>query len=184
MKTMDERSAQIATICECIDHCFAFGMWCDDFAKYVDPEDMIAGLDRAFELVSDATRLQSFLALRKLDDFLGAAKSKPNDLIAADLGIDVPSVLGDVGDKFLSSTERENINKQVAHLTESLSLDPDSEVDLQAILKRSMPVLSRLVSALRKADASKEAVQWLDRTDALIGRASASDAMLEKHEGA
>lgn len=171
---MDERSAQIATVCESIDHCFAFAMWCDDFAKYVAPEDMINGLDRAFELVSDATRLQSFLALRKLDDFLRAAKSKPNDLIAADLGIDVPSVLGDIGDKFLSTTERENINKGVAHLTEQLTLDPDSEVELQAILERSIPVFSRLASALRKADTGKEATQWLDKTDALIKRRSAS----------
>jgi hypothetical protein len=176
METMDERPAQIATICECIDHCFTFGMWCDDFAKRVDSEDLIAGLDRAFELVSDATRLQSFLALRKLDDFLGGVKPQPDDLIAASFGIDVPSVLGDVGDKFLSSTERENSNKQVAHLTERLSLDPDSEVDLQVILKRSMPVFSRLVSALRKADTHKEAAQWLDRTDALIERASKSQA--------
>jgi hypothetical protein len=50
---------------------------CGDFAKHVDPDDMVAGLDRAFELVSDATRLQSFLALRKLDDFLGGVKPKP-----------------------------------------------------------------------------------------------------------
>src|SRR5262245_26743475 len=110
-------------------------MWCDDFAKHVDPDDMVDGLDRAVELVSDATRLQSFLALRKLDDFLGGVKPKPGDLTAKELGIDVPSVLGDVGDKFLSTTERENINKGVAHLTEQLTLDPDSEVDLQEILK-------------------------------------------------
>jgi hypothetical protein len=38
---MNDRSDQIATICECIDHCFAFEIWCDDFAKSVDPEDMI-----------------------------------------------------------------------------------------------------------------------------------------------
>lgn len=171
---MDNRSAQIATICECIDHCFAFALWCNDFAKHVDPEDMIAGLDRAFELVSDSTRLQSFLALRKLDDFLGGVKPKPEDLVAANFGIDVPSVLGEVGDKLLSSTERGNVNKQVAHLTERLSLDPDSEVDLQAILKRSMPIFSRLVSGLRKADVRKEAAHWLDRTDALIERASKS----------
>jgi hypothetical protein len=50
----------------------AFAMWCDDFARHVDPEEMVAGLGRAFELVSDATQLQSFLALRKLDDFWAA----------------------------------------------------------------------------------------------------------------
>jgi hypothetical protein len=174
MKTMDAQSAQIATICECIDHCFAFAMWCDDFAQHADPEDMIAGLDRPFELVSDATRLQSFLALRKLDDFLGGVKPKPDDLIAANFGIDVPSVLGDVGEAFLSSDERENINKGAAHLTEKLTLDPDSEVDLDDILKRSTPVLSRLVSDLRKFDADKKAAYWLDRTDALIERARKS----------
>jgi hypothetical protein len=56
LRTVDERSAQIATICECIDQCVSFAMWCDDFAGYVDPEDMVNGLDRAFDLVSDATR--------------------------------------------------------------------------------------------------------------------------------
>jgi hypothetical protein len=168
---MDAQSAQIATICECMDHCFAFAMWCDDFARHVEPEDMVAGVDRAFELVSDATRLQSFLALRKLDEFLGGVQPKPGDLTVADLGIDGPSVLGDVRDKFLTQTEREKINKGVAHLTEQLTLDPDSEVDLQQILKRSMPVFSRLVVALRKIDARKETVHWLDQTDALIERA-------------
>jgi hypothetical protein len=105
-------------------------MWCDDFAQYVDPDDMMSGLDRAFELVSDATRLQSFLALRKLDEFLSGKKCKNDDLTAADLGIDKATVLGDLGGDFLSADERENINKGVAHLTEKLTLDPDSEVEL------------------------------------------------------
>jgi hypothetical protein len=170
---MDDRSAQIATICECIDHSFAFAIWCDDFASSVDPEDMMWGLDRAVDLVSDATRLQSFLALRKLDDFFGGVKPKPDDLVASNLGIDGPSVLGEVGENFLTSAERENINKGVAHLTERLSLDPDSEVDLQDILKRSMPIFSRLVSELRRVDARQEAAHWLDRTDALIERGRA-----------
>jgi hypothetical protein len=82
-------------------------------------------------------------------------------------------VFGEVGEKFLTSDERDNINKGVAHLTERLSLDPDSEIELQEILKRSMPVLSRLVSELRKADADQEAAYWLDRTDALIEHAKA-----------
>ena len=82
---------------------------------------MMMGLDRAVELVSDATRLQSFLALRKLDDFFGGVKPKADDLIAANFGIDVPGVLGDVGDKFLSTDEREDINKGAAHLTENYS---------------------------------------------------------------
>jgi hypothetical protein len=165
---MDAKSAQIATICECIDHCFAFSLWCDDFAQHVDPDDMAMGLDRAFDLVSDATRLQSFLALRKLDDFLGGVKPKANDLTAASFGIDVPSVLGDAGEKFLSAEERGDINKGVAHLTEKLTLDPESELELSDILERSTPVLSRLVAKLRECDEKKEATQWLDRTDKLI----------------
>jgi hypothetical protein len=83
---------------------------------------------------------------------------------------DVPSTLGDVGDKFLSVEERDSINKGAAHLTEKLTLDPDSEVDLINILERSTPVLSRLVEALRKSDEKEEATQWLDRTDELIER--------------
>ena len=120
---MDARPAQISTICECIDHCFAFAMWCDEFAKHVDPDDMTAGLDRAFDLVSDATRLQSFLALRKLDDFLGGVKPMPNDLIAANLGINVPSVLGDVGDKFLPVTGLKGIDGP-NHLKKSRVVSP------------------------------------------------------------
>jgi hypothetical protein len=165
---MDERSAQVATICDCIDHCFAYAMWCDDFARYVDAEDIVMGLDRGFDIVSDATRLQSFLALRKLDDFLGGVKPKADDLVAANFQIDVPSVLGDLGAKFLSTDERDNVNKGAAHLTEKLTLDADSEVDLQAIIKRSLGALSRLVAALRKLDDRKEAAYWLDRTKALI----------------
>lgn len=179
---MDKQSTQIATVCECIDHSFAFAMWCEGFARHVDPDDMIAGLDRAFDVVSDATRLQSFLALRNLDEFLRKKKSKADDLIAADLGIDASAALGDVGETFLAKDERVMVNKQIAHLTEKLTLDGDSEVDLDAILKRSMPVLSRLATALRKADARKEATHWLDKTDALIKHAEELNE--EANEGA
>jgi hypothetical protein len=168
---MSELTGRIWTICGCIDHCFAFAMWCDDFAQYVDPDDLMAGLDRAFELVSDATRLQSFLALRKLDEFLSGKKRKDDDLVIADFGIDKATVLGNLGNDFLSAEERESINKGVAHLIEKLSLDPDGEVELENILKRSTPVMSRLVSELRKIDANQEAKHWLDQTEALIKRA-------------
>jgi hypothetical protein len=170
---MDKRSAQIATICECIDHCFAFSIWCEDFAPFLDPEDMMSGLDRAAQLVADATRLQSFLALRKLDDFLGGVKPKPDDLVATDFKIDVPTALGEVGKTFLSTDERTDINKGVAHLTDQLSPDPDSEVDLDTIFKRSLPIFTRLTAGLRAADDAKEATHWLDKTDQLIRRGEA-----------
>ena len=168
---MEKLSAQIKTVCECIDQCFAYALWCDDFARHVDPEDIVAGLDGGIDVVSDATRLQSFLALRKLDEFFGV-KSKPDDLVASTVGIDGLSVLGAGRKSFLTLAERNDINKAVAHLTERLSLDADSEVNLQAILKRSMPLFSSLVSELRKVDTSKEAGYWLDKTDALIKRES------------
>jgi hypothetical protein len=168
---MDNRSAQVATICESIDHCFAFFTWCEDFATFLDPDDMVAGLDRGADLVSDATRLMSFLALRKVDDSLRGTKPKPDDLIAADLGIDASSVLGDVGEAFLTTDERGRINKGAAHLTEHLTLDRESEVDLEKILTRSMPVLKRLLSKLRSVDTAKEATSWLDKTDELIRHA-------------
>lgn len=176
---MDSHSARIATICGCVDHCFAYAMWCEDFAPYLDPEDMIWGLNRAAELLSDATRLQSFLALRKLDDFFGGVKPRAGDLTAPDFGIDVPSVLGGVGDSFLVGDERETINKGVAHLTEDLSLDADSEVDLHQILERSIPVLTRLVLELRKLDVAQKATYWLDQTDDLIERARGYKAPAE-----
>jgi hypothetical protein len=127
---MSEHSAQIYTVCQCIDHCFSFVMWCDDFAPYVDPEDMMGGLDRASDIMSDATRLQSFLALRKLDDFLGGVTPKAGDLTAKTLGVDAATLLKGVGGKFLTKEERDSVNKGVAHLTEQLTLDPDSEIEL------------------------------------------------------
>jgi hypothetical protein len=145
-------------------------MWCEDFAPYLDPEDMIWGLDRAADLLSDAAMLQSFLALRKLDDFFGGVQPKPGDLTASDLKIDVAAVLGEVGSTFLTKDEREKINKSVAHLTEELSLEADDQVDLEEILKRSIPVLTRLVAELRKLDTAQEAMHWLDRTGDLIER--------------
>jgi hypothetical protein len=108
-----------------------------------------------------------------LDDFLGGVRPKPDDLAATDFGIDVTVVLGDIGEKFLTTEERNDINKGAAHLTKELSPDPDSEVGLKQILKRSMPVLSRLVAGLRAADASQEAKHWLDKTDELIKRGEA-----------
>jgi hypothetical protein len=168
---MDIRSARIATICECIDHCFAFAKWCEDFAPFLDPEDMQAGLDRGAELMSDASRLMSFLALRKLDDFLRATKANKDDLIASDLGVDARAVLVDAGEMLLTKEERDKINKGVAHLTEQLTLDPESEVDLEAILKRALPVLSRLLAKLRNADTKKESTHWLDKTEKLIKHA-------------
>jgi hypothetical protein len=68
----------------------------------------------------------------------------------------------------LTTVERDKINKGAAHLTEHLTLGPDSEVDLEALLKRAMPVLSRLVAELRNVDTKKEAFLWLDKTEKLI----------------
>ncbi|WP_152977741.1 hypothetical protein [Bradyrhizobium pachyrhizi] len=177
---MENRSAKIKTICGCIDHCFAYAMWCEDFAPHLDPDDMIWGLDRAADLLAEASMLQSFLALRKLDDFLGGVTPKPGDLTAADFGIEAPGVLGEVGSAFLAKDERETINKGVAHLTEDLSLDADSEVDLHQILERSIPVLSRLVGELRKLDTAQEATSSLDGTEDLIGRAKNIKTPAEK----
>lgn len=172
---MEKQAAQILTVCECIDQCFAYALWCDDFAKQPEPEDMIWGLDRGFEVVSGATRLLSFLALRKLDDFLADAKGK-DDLVSMSLGIDPQSVLADVGERLLPAEKRTEINKQVAHLTDRLTLDADSEVDLDALLKRSIPVFSRLTTALRKVKTSEQATHWLDKTDALINHENEKDA--------
>jgi hypothetical protein len=111
------------------------------------------------------------LALRKLDEFFSAKKSKPDDLISIELGIDSAKILGSAKITFLTSSERNDINKGVAHLTEKLTLDPDSEVGLEIIVERSMPVFERLASELRKADTKGEAKQWLDKTDALLKHA-------------
>ena len=173
--SISSRTAQIGTVCECIDHCFSFSLWCEDFARRVDPEDMTSGLHRAFDVISDATRLKSFLALRKLDAFLGGgAKPQSDDLTAAKLRVDARSILSDTGATLLSETERTNINKGAAHLTNKLTLDRDSEVDLEEIVNRSTAVFTRLVADLRSIDTGKEAEHWLARTEALIERAKQS----------
>lgn len=172
---MDKQAAQIWTICATVDQCFAFAMWCDDFAQHVDQEDMVMGLDRAFDVVSDATRLHSFVALRKL-----TKKSRDDDLIAKDLGIDAATVLGDVGATFLTTEERDSITKGAAHLTDKLTLEPESEVDLHRILKRSFPVFSRMLSELRKINKDNDVVYALDRTDALIKLAQDQEAKKAK----
>jgi len=171
---MDEAAVRIATICECIDHCFSFAVWCDDFARHVGPEDMMMGLAPGHALVSDATRLLSFLAIRKIDDFLRGTRSKPDDLIAADLGIDSGAILSTVGGRFITQEERTNINKGAAHLTQQLTLDADSEVELTAIISRSLPLFRCLAAQLRAQDEADDAKFWLDRTDMLIARVASS----------
>ncbi len=169
---MDGQSAKIVTVCECIDLCMVFAIWCDDFAN-PDPDDMIMSLGRGFDLVSNATRLQSFVALRKLDDFFGGENPRSDDLVASKFGIDEPAVLGGAGKTFLQDAEREDINKCVVHLTERLSLDLDSEVDLQNIINRSIPVFLNLVAEFRKVDTQQGAADWLNRTEVLIKRMQA-----------
>ena len=113
------------------------------------------------------------LTLTALEEYnLANEVAVKDDLIASDLGIDARTVLGDAGETLLTKDEREKVNKGVAHLTEQLTLDPESEVDLQAILKRALPVLSRLVAKLRDADTKKEATHWLDKTEKLIKHAA------------
>jgi hypothetical protein len=73
--------------------------------------------------------------------------------IGADIGVDVPAVVGDVGETLLTKDERRRINKGVAHLTQHLTLDRDSEANLDALLRRAMPVLLRLEAKLGEADA-------------------------------
>lgn len=53
-----------------------------------------------------------------------------------------------------------------AHLTEKLPLDPDSEGELDAIVKRIHPGSARLARPTRR----KEATQWLDKSNSLIER--------------
>ncbi len=105
-----------------------------------------------------------------MDEFFRGAKRDKDDVIATDLGIEPLRILGEAGSNFLTTAERTSINKGAAHLTDRLFLDPDSELELDEILKRSMPVFARLVTELRKADTAKEATQWLEKTDALLRR--------------
>lgn len=167
-QAVDETTAKIVTICECVDQCFSFHTWCGDFARHVDAEDMMMGLAHGHELVSNATRLYSFFAVRKLDDFLRSVRSRKDDLIAADLAIDPDAVLAAADGYFITDEDRTKINKGAAHLTQQLTLDADSEVDLSAILNRSIPILEHLAEQLRNQDKTGEATRWLDQTDALI----------------
>lgn len=161
-------TSKIATICECINHCFAFTLWCEDFAKVIGKD--VIHVDEAFDIVSDSTRLHSFLALRKLDDFLGAVRPKPDDITSDRMGVDKVVVLETGKTTFLVETDRENINKGVAHLTENLTADPDSEVDLIRIITDSIPALERLTSELKRLDITGKAKPYISKTEKLIER--------------
>lgn len=167
---IDQRAAQIGTVCEYIDQCFSFTIWCDDFAQHVDPEDILCGLDRGFELMSDATLLYSFISLRRLDDFLKTNRRNRDDLIANDLGIDLQSVFDNQPNDLLTNDERTKVNKQVAHLSDKLSLEGDEEVTLSDILLRSEPIISRLLNGLNDADNSEETSQAIQNTRELVER--------------
>lgn len=168
---MTKDESKIATICECISHCFAFTLWCEDFASQIGEEAIY--VDEAFEIVSDSTRLHSFLALRKLDDFFGAVRAKPDDLTSDSMGIDKTAVLGAGKTSFLAAADRTNTNKGVAHLTENLTAEPDSEVDLARITKESIPIFERLIAELKKLDKAGGAKDFINKTEALVNRIKA-----------
>jgi hypothetical protein len=165
---MSEQKFQIATICGCVDHSLSFILWCEDFASVIG-EDIIH-VDKAFDVVSDATRLHSLLALRKLDDFLGGVSPKPDDLTSDKLNLNKITILGNSKVTFLDAADRTNINKGVAHLTEMLTLDADSEVDLVRIIRDSIPIFEKLIFELKRVDVNNEAGYWLDNTGKLVQR--------------
>ncbi|HRI76204.1 MAG TPA: hypothetical protein PLX33_04355 [Alphaproteobacteria bacterium] len=165
---MNSITSKIATICGCINHCFAFELWCEDFASVIG-EDVIY-VDEAFEIVSASTLLHSFLALRKLDDFLGAIQPKPGDLTSDRMGIDKAVVLGIGKNTLLLDADRNSINKGVAHLTEHLTAEQDSEVDLLRITSASISIFERLISELKKMDSSGEDKYYISQTEALVER--------------
>ena len=169
---MNKLAAAIATVCECIDQCFAYEIWCEDFAWNVEPEELIGGLDRGHQLVSDATRLLSFLALRKVDDFLRHKVSRPDDLIASSIGIDTQTILKIAGGYFLTPRERTGISKKVAHLTDRLALDADDDIDLYEITRRLVPAFTAMIEEFRGRDRSAEAKFDLDRSSDLLRRFS------------
>ncbi len=59
-------------------------MWCEDFVSVIG-EDIIH-VDKASDVISDATLLHSLLALRKLDDFFGVVPPRTDDLTSDRLG--------------------------------------------------------------------------------------------------
>lgn len=171
---MDKLTAEIAVVCECIDQCFSYSVWCQDFAQNVDPEDMVWGLDRGHQLVSDATRLMSFLALRKIDEFLREHSKHEDDIILSKLGIDRGVVLSTAAGPFLTREERLEINRKAAHLTSWLTFDDDSEIDLIGISRRSLPMFEVLIHKMQAQDKSAEAAFWLDRSRNLLLRMSSN----------
>ncbi len=165
---MSERDTQIATICECIDSTFSYFLWCEDFVAVI-AEDIIY-VDKASDVISHATLLHSFLALRKLDDFFGAVPPKIDDLAWDRLGLNKAAILGGARTTLLDKVDRMNINKGVAHMTEKLTLGADSEVDLLRIIENSICVFERLICELRKIDVDNEAKHCLDNTEEFIQR--------------
>lgn len=162
--------SEIVSICDCIDHCFAYTIWCDDIAQIIQGDDLLAGLDRGFELVSDATRLLSFLAIRKLSDLFGEGANRSDDLSLERLGLASVDVLAG-REYFLSEKERRIISKSVAHLTEHLPLEADSEVELSLILRRNLTVLLQLVAELKDIAGHPSEQHHAVRSEVLLRRA-------------
>lgn len=159
----------IATICECIEGCFAYFVFCEEFAPLLTEEDRLIGAQQDIDLIAYSTLLMSSISLRKLDDLFLEGGWK-DDLKANQYKIDTKELLG--GKSFLENdTEREQINKCAAHLTTKLSLEQDFEVILREILSRSLPVFQRLIAALRKADTDGSATHYLDKAENTLHRA-------------
>jgi hypothetical protein len=111
------------------------------------------------ETIENACLDTTLLALRDLDDFLRPRlpNTKPDDLRASDFGYP--------GDhSFLTSTEREDINKRVAHTTTVGSASPSFRWDIVELETKGV---SQALEFLRWVESEYAMSYFLLRTAAL-----------------
>jgi hypothetical protein len=106
--------------------------------EFEDDEDLkreASQVDRAWTLktIQNACLHTSLIALRDLDDFLTPRnrKSKPDDLRASDFGIEKSL-------SFLIPTERERINKLIAHSTKEGAVNVDYRWDILELISKAV----------------------------------------------
>ena len=120
---------------ERLNRVFAYFFWVLEFWEDSDLHDDPAKNPRAWRLKSihNACLDTSLIALRDLDDYLvpRSAKTKPDDLRASDFGYKESHT-------FLTLSEREKINKLIAHTTTAGAVTQDFHWDMLELVTKGV----------------------------------------------
>lgn len=155
----DEKLArEMEYLGERLNRVFSYFFFQFEFESDDDLRSDPSGNPRSWRLetIENACLDTTLLALRDLDDFF-RAKTKPDDLRASDFGYSG-------GHSFLTTTEREAINKRVAHTTTVGSASPGFRWD---ILELETKGISQVLEFLRWVESQYDMRYFLLRTAAL-----------------